>query len=189
MHNILIVQALKDEAVELPQIPEYQFVQLFSGCGKTLSAVSLMRSISAVRPDAVINVGTVGAANLQIGEIVVSQHFIDRDMILLREFGTTWNVEAKIENEIVNRLIYNSKRVTCSTGDRFVTDSIDGAEICDMEGFPLALICAQEGIPFVAVKYVTDIVGQNSVRAWEERLADARAALSRFLVQRFTDQK
>lgn len=188
MYNILIVQALKEEAVEIPQIPEIQFIQLFTGCGKSLSAISLMRSISAHRPDAVINIGTVGAANLQIGEIVVSQQFIDRDMILLREFGTTWKVDANREGEIINRLMHNVKRVICSTGDRFVTDKIDDAEICDMEGFPLALICSQESIPFVAVKYVTDIVGQNSVRAWEERLADARAALSRFLFQRFNEK-
>lgn len=186
MYNILIVQALKEEAVELPQIADYQFIQLFTGCGKTLSAISLMRSISQFRPGAVINIGTVGAANLKIGDIVVSQQFIDRDMILLREFGTTWKVDANSENEIINRLTHNTKCVICSTGDRFVTDKIDDAEICDMEGFPLALICSQESIPFVAVKYVTDIVGQNSVSAWEERLADARAALSQFLLQRFS---
>ena len=32
----------------------------------------------------------------------------------------------------------------------------------------------------VAVKYVTDIIGQNSVKHWEDKLADARKGLGEF---------
>ena len=38
------------------------------------------------------------------------------------------------------------------------------------------------GVPYQehAVKYVTDIIGQNSVKHWEDKLADARKGLGAF---------
>ena len=35
-------------------------------------------------------------------------------------------------------------------------------------------------LAFISVKYVTDIIGQNSVKHWEDKLADARQGLSHY---------
>jgi adenosylhomocysteine nucleosidase len=35
-------------------------------------------------------------------------------------------------------------------------------------------------VNFVAVKYVTDIIGQNSREVWLDKLRDAREALKKF---------
>ena len=37
------------------------------------------------------------------------------------------------------------------------------------------------GIPFFAIKYVTDIIGQNSLDIWEKRLATAKERLKAYL--------
>lgn len=66
-----------------------------------------------------------------------------------------------------------------------MTSELKDGDVCDMEAFAQALVCQQEKIPFVAIKYVTDVVGRNSVAAWEEKLADARAGLSQFLEKTF----
>ncbi|MBP7266113.1 MAG: nucleosidase, partial [Bacteroides sp.] len=40
--------------------------------------------------------------------------------------------------------------------------------------------CRAKNVPFISVKYVTDIIGQNSVKHWEDKLADARKGLGEF---------
>ena len=58
---------------------------------------------------------------------------------------------------------------------------IDSSELLDMEAYAQALVCRAKNTPFIAVKYVTDIIGQNSVKHWEDKLADARKGLGEFL--------
>ena len=53
-------------------------------------------------------------------------------------------------------------------------------DVVDMEAYAQAQVCRELGIPFLAVKYVTDIVGQNSVKHWEDKLADARRDLTAY---------
>lgn len=50
----------------------------------------------------------------------------------------------------------------------------------DMEAYAQAFVCRAKEIPFISVKYVSDVIGQNSVKHWEDRLEDARAGLSHF---------
>ncbi|KAA3981204.1 nucleosidase, partial [Bacteroides ovatus] len=50
----------------------------------------------------------------------------------------------------------------------------------DMEAYAQAFVCRSKEIPFISVKYVTDIIGQNSVKHWEDKLADARQGLSHY---------
>ena len=49
-----------------------------------------------------------------------------------------------------------------------------------MESYAEADVCREMGVPFFAVKYVTDIVGQNSSQEWFAKLADARDGLTKF---------
>ena len=53
-------------------------------------------------------------------------------------------------------------------------------DVIDMEAFAEALVCKKMNIPFVSVKYITDVVGKNSLKAWEDKLSDARKGLQRF---------
>ena len=56
-----------------------------------------------------------------------------------------------------------------------------------MEAYALAVVCGRMGLPFVSVKYITDVVGQNSVAHWEDRLADARKGLTVYFKDWSTD--
>lgn len=53
-------------------------------------------------------------------------------------------------------------------------------DVVDMEAYAQAFVCRSKEIPFISVKYVTDIIGQNSVKHWEDKLADARQGLSHY---------
>ena len=74
-----------------------------------------------------------------------------------------------------------TESATCNTGDSFLTEltDIDG-EVVDMEAYAQAFVCRAKEIPFISVKYVSDVIGQNSVKHWQDRLEDARAGLSHF---------
>jgi adenosylhomocysteine nucleosidase len=43
--------------------------------------------------------------------------------------------------------------------------------------------------PFISVKYITDVIGQNSLKVWEDKLSDARQGLSRFFEKHLNPQK
>ena len=49
-----------------------------------------------------------------------------------------------------------------------------------MEAYAEAEVCREMGIPFISVKYVTDVVGQNSAQEWYAKLKDAREGLTKF---------
>jgi nucleoside phosphorylase len=49
-----------------------------------------------------------------------------------------------------------------------------------MEAFAIASVCEYHKVPFAAVKYVSDKVGENNLKIWEETLANARKGLADF---------
>ena len=61
--------------------------------------------------------------------------------------------------------------------------AVDAEDMVDMEGFALAAVCQELRVPLFSVKYITDIIGQNSVEDWAAKLQHARAALTKFLDQ------
>ena len=53
-------------------------------------------------------------------------------------------------------------------------------DVVDMEAFAQAMVCKEMNVDFVSVKYITDIIGQNSGQIWLDKLRDAREALKEF---------
>jgi len=52
-----------------------------------------------------------------------------------------------------------------------------------MEAFAQAIVCKHFGVRFVAVKYVTGIIGRNSVKHWEDKLGEACEGLGNWFGQ------
>lgn len=181
--KVIVIQALEEERVELPEVDGYNFLHVFCGCGKVAAAIALLKAIIEERPCAVLNVGTVGSVAHRVGDIVLCDKFVDRDLNPLCIYGIVSEVNSDCNEEILKRIVssHDDGLETCSTGDSFVTDTLEKGDVCDMESFAMALVCEREKIPFLAVKYVTDIVGQNSVASWESKLADSRKALTQYL--------
>jgi nucleoside phosphorylase len=77
-----------------------------------------------------------------------------------------------------------------NTGDKFLSDLSDVVgDAVDMEAFAQAVVCKQMQTPFISVKYITDVIGQNSLKVWEDKLTDARQGLSRFFEKHLNPQK
>jgi len=181
--KILITYALEEEKGQI-QIPDCIVAYCCTGVGKVSTAINTYEALSKEKPDMVMNIGTAGTLHHQVGEIVLCSHFFDRDLEKIAHLGVAFKIsfsEALLHAGCPKNLLYNG---TVSTGDTFLTDLSESgshADVFDMEAFAAAQVCQKLGIPFFSVKYVTDVIGQNSIKHWEEKLEDARESLAEFL--------
>lgn len=178
--KILIVYAIPQEKIEV-NIPNAEVIYVETGMGKVSAAMRTMRAICEYHPDMVINIGSAGTLNHKVGDVFVCNHFIDRDLRKVTLDGVTSEIE--FGNDAIKRIFSERELVygTCNTGDSFITQGNDiEGDVIDMESFAEADVCREMGVPFFAVKYVTDVVGQNSSEEWFAKLADARHGLTGF---------
>ena len=183
--KILLVYAIPEEKIEV-NIPNAEVIYVETGIGKVNAAMHTMRAICEYHPDVVINFGSAGTLNHKVGDIIVCNRFVDRDLRNVILDGVISKIE--FDRDAINRvflsehLMEHAKLIgTCNTGDSFITQGSDiEGDVIDMESYAVADVCREMGIPFVAVKYVTDIVGQNSSQEWFAKLKDAREGLTKF---------
>ena len=154
------------------------------GSRQVKSAYYVSEVLNQAKPDLVINVGTAGSIDCQVGDILVCRHFIDRDMQKLADMGLEYEIDSSALLAEKGYCMHWAGEGICNTGDTFLTELSDvKGDVVDMEAFAQAFVCRAKNVPFIAVKYVTDIIGQNSVKHWEDKLADARKGLGEFFEQ------
>lgn len=188
--KILVTYAVQGEFAEL-KFPgmrdgdEVQVGYLRTGIGKVKSAYYLTDAIGRLQPDLVINMGTVGTVSHRVGDIFVCRRFIDRDMEKVKGLGVDYEIDTSSLLEEKGYCRYwQAQDGVCNTGDSFLTQLTEvTGDVVDMEAYAQAWVCRAKDVPFVAVKYVTDVIGQNSIKHWEDKLADARRALEAFFEQ------
>ena len=181
MKKILVTYAVQGEFSEI-KWEDAQVYYIRTGIGKVKSAYYLTEVLSQFQPDLVLNMGTAGTVNHKVGDIFVCQKFIDRDMHKLEGLGLDFELAT---SELLEEKGYcqnwKGLKGVCNTGDSFMTEVSDfEGDVVDMEAYAQAFVCNAKKIPFISVKYVTDIIGQNSVKHWEDKLVDARNGLSHF---------
>ena len=187
--KILVTYAIQGEFTEL-KFPgligeeEVHIGYIRTGVGKVKSAYYVSEVLNQAKPDLVINVGTAGSIDCQVGDILVCRHFIDRDMQKLANMGLEYEIDSSALLAEKGYCMHWAGEGICNTGDTFLTELSDvKGDVVDMEAFAQAFVCRVKNVPFIAVKYVTDIIGQNSVKHWEDKLADARKGLGEFFEQ------
>ena len=178
MLKILVTYAVQGEFVEI-KWPDVEPYYIRTGIGKVKSAFHLAEAIRQVQPDLVLNIGSAGTVNHQVGDIFVCRKFIDRDMQKLAGFGMECEIDSSALLETKGFCKHWTEDGICNTGDGFLTELTHvSGDVVDMEAYAQAFVCRSKEIPFISVKYVTDIIGQNSVKHWEDKLVDARQGLS-----------
>ena len=187
--KILVTYAVQGEFTEL-KFPgligeeEVHIGYIRTGVGKVKSAYYVSEVLNQAKPDLVINVGTAGSIDCQVGDILVCRHFIGRDMQKLADMGLEYEIDSSALLAEKGYCTHWAGEGICNTGDTFLTELSDvKGDVVDMEAFAQAFVCRVKNVPFIAVKYVTDIIGQNSVKHWEDKLADARKGLGEFFEQ------
>ena len=181
MLTVLLVYAVDDERISVA-FPECEIRYVRTGIGKVKAAMRLLDAIHENRPDVVINIGTAGALSHRVGDIFVCRRFVDRDFQKVSLPGLDY--ELSLSGMPASKELFAGVDCSgiCNTGDSFLTEVSEmKGDVFDMEAYAEALVCKEKNIPYFSVKYVTDVIGQNSVKHWEDKLADARMGLKDFL--------
>ncbi|MBR1416136.1 MAG: nucleosidase [Prevotella sp.] len=192
MKKLILAFALQEEVVPAA-FEGWEIITVVTGVSKPYASARLAHAIVAHKPDLVINVGSAGAGKhaeprAHVGDIFVCDRFVDRDLehqqftSVSPQLCTTSPFTQGFSSRLAACGGLVERTFTTNTGDDFVTEhAAYTGQVVDMEAFAEALLCQTFGVPFFAVKYVTDIIGENSMQIWEERLAAARAALTDYL--------
>lgn len=181
--RILLAHALQEECGTIA-LQGHDGYFCTTGIGKVQAALAIEQALLETKPDLVINLGSAGALHHQEGDILLCSRFIDRDMKKVAIPGVCDELDFTAALASSGWFADNLLGHTVSTGDSFVTREADvdpSVDVVDMEAFAIASACHRHGILFLSVKYVTDIVGQNSVEAWTEKLVHAKQGLEAFM--------
>ena len=185
MKKILMIFALPEEVIHV-EWADCKMIPIVSRIGKACAAIAVTKAILTERPDIVINMGSAGTLAHTIGDIIVSTHFVDRDFArtelpnIVYEYCESNFCKNAFPSIIKNKEVWKSDFIV-NTGDDFVTSELHAhGDVFDMESFAELLACRAENIPFISIKYITDIIGQNSVKLWAEKLEEARTCLTKY---------
>jgi adenosylhomocysteine nucleosidase len=183
----LLVLAVKEEA----QFLDGGLPVLVTGMGKVNAAAALATVLSrGPLPSSVINLGTAGALRPgRTGTHVVSavlQH--DFDTEFLRGLtGETYGAPLTLSDG-------GADGVVLATGDSFIGDDAARdrlaarADLVDMEGYAVAFVARQAGVPVRLVKHVSDDAGDDAAKTWRESVADCARALAEWAGRNITPQ-
>ena len=165
MKRVLVVASDKAEIKGLGN----DFLTLVSGVGPIMAAARTSGEIIKTKADVVISVGTCGSlGRIKKGEVVSFSKVVtpDQDLSSMHlSLGATidWNRSTIKELTTADRLsgltLLSSGTFTSSYRDVFSSFSPD---CVDMEAYGVGVAALSLGIPFYAIKLVSDIVGDHS---------------------------
>lgn len=190
MNKIIVAIAMKGEfdpkiAKSMQEAnPELEFV--YTGVGKVKAAHTVTDKINQLQNQGheinhVINIGTAGGRNLEVGDVVCCDTFFQQDMNIQAlgcERGVDLNTNYGFKGDKVksdkygqfikhNAINLDYPKVICATQDAF--DNSEQAtlpeletSVEDMEAYALALVCKEKNLDFTSLKYVSNKLGKST---------------------------
>jgi len=171
--NILLVVALE---AELPNPPKDASI-VYTGVGKVQAATKLSQALcKSTKPDLIVNYGTAGGLHALVKGMTEIGTFVQRDMQAEPQAprGTIPFSEPAVGDI---KTAAPAMQVRCGTGDSFVMETDPwfvkaDIDCVDMEGWALAYVAKQYGIPFRSWKYISDMADENAADEWAKNVAD-----------------
>lgn len=174
-------------------IHDVEVVLLKSGIGKVNAAIGTTLLIELFKPTVIINTGSAGGLNdrLNVGDIVISTEVRYNDVdatIFGYEFGQVPAMPAKYEpheslvelaEKAASRVGIHSTKGLIISGDSFMSDHervselkrrFDDAQCSEMEAGAIAQVCYQFACPFVIIRSLSDIAGQDAKVSYDKFL-------------------
>ncbi len=174
------------------QINSADIILLQSGIGKVNAAIGATLLIDNFNPDCIINTGAAGGikGTVSVGDIVISTQAAHHDMdctVFGYQRGQVPGMPAfftanKKLIELTENCIHqmggiNTIKATILTGDQFMNSAeqtaqikqqFPDAEAVEMEGAAIAQTCYQFQTPFVIIRSISDIAGQENAIEYEQ---------------------
>lgn len=175
------------------------------GIGKVNAAVCAQIMVSVFGVDEIINTGVAGAVahGIRQNDIVIAESFVQHDVDTSAigdpvGFVSTVNkiyfeADRGIAERLKKAIGAKAHAVTgiIATGDQFVADKAItavlrerfNASACDMEGGAIAQVCTLAGMPFGAVRCISDSADENAGMDYPEFAAKAAATCSAMVLE------
>lgn len=179
--NFHIFFALKQE-IDASFFDE-KFPLTVMGMGKVNATIAIMNYLNQVQNKKnllIVNLGTAGSRKIKVGTLVEITEFYERDTSF-----RSIPIKIKARTELPggkcgtgDSIDILSKEYSC---DQFTIKQSEPPWDClDMEAYALAKTCSLKNVPFVSIKYITDISDSQVKVQWKENLAKARVNLFHF---------
>ncbi len=181
--NILIIAAMEEEVGILKEKydNDEQIDVFVSGVG-FLNAATIAQPIMQGNYDLVLNVGVAGSLmeNVKIGEVYTITQAIHHDIDI-----TALGVKlGQLSSGIVSSSIIDIddlEKCVIASGSKFISNPAErlelgrrtGAKLCDMETAVYASICDSIGMPFYAIRSVSDTILDGEEHKYEVNLDKA----------------
>ena len=167
---ILVVIALEEE---LPGQLPHGYKKLVTGVGKVNASIALTTELAYNDHayERVINYGSAGGNKAIKGQLVGVSAVIERDMDCT-PLGLPLYVSPGDEEQMIVCQTKHDSLFVCGTGDSFSVPHIN-YQICEMEAYALAKVCAKFNVPFDCYKYISDsdADGEDQGDQWRENVS------------------
>jgi adenosylhomocysteine nucleosidase len=155
---------------------------VYSGVGKLNAAFTAMNVITKYQPKLVINLGTAGALNSALRNVVEIKTVLQRDFDA-EPLAPRGSVPF---DTFPSELHSGYGDASCGTGDTFVRSKEDWlklnkVDLVDMELFAIAKICVQLNTPWRSFKFISDYVNSASDSEWKQNLEKSHVELIKFI--------
>lgn len=177
-------------------INDIDVVLLKSGIGKVNAAMATTLLIELYNPDYIINTGSAGGfhKDLKVGDIVISDELRYHDVdatVFGYEYGQVPGMPAFYlpSEKLVKIADYCADKVDATvitglitSGDSFLEDRERVNEIkrlfpdlcaAEMEATAIAQVASQFGVPFVVIRSLSDIAGNDAKVSYDQFLETA----------------
>lgn len=162
---------------------EETFSLTVMGMGKVNATIAVMNYLNQLQNKSnlvFVNLGTAGSRKIKVGTLVEITEFYERDTsfrsipikikpcteLPLGKCGTGDSLEVLSENNSCDHSSIKQRKPPW--------------DCMDMEAYAFAKACSLKDIPFVSIKYITDISDSQVKVQWKENLAGARVELFHF---------
>lgn len=171
---------------------------MLCGIGKVNAAAAAVHMVDT-GCGIILNYGLSGGiSGIRRGELCLCTEFLEHDFDLTaigykpcEKPGQSYIYRSdKRLNGVIKSLLPEIRQGVAVTGDCFVCDEglrdflkeEFGAMCCDMETAAIAYVCEYAGVPFAAVRRVSDDAGDSALESYREMNASLETVLSDFIL-------
>ncbi|MEJ8590589.1 5'-methylthioadenosine/adenosylhomocysteine nucleosidase [Riemerella anatipestifer] len=176
-------------------IANHEVIVLLSGVGKVSSAIGTCLLINHFAPDLIINTGTAGGLKeVQVKDIILATEVRHHD-VDLTAFGYELGQQSKMPPAFIPDSFYvekaeavikkhgiNANKGLVISGDAFINcpekfqwlkDNFRTAKAVEMEAASIAQVCHQMKTPFIVLRAISDIAGEDTTVSFDTFVTEA----------------
>ncbi|HIV74064.1 MAG TPA: 5'-methylthioadenosine/adenosylhomocysteine nucleosidase [Candidatus Pseudogracilibacillus intestinigallinarum] len=177
-----------------------------SGIGKVNAAMTTAILMEKYQPTFVINTGSAGGFSeaLKVGDVVISDAVVHHDVDVtafdyvhgqVPQMPATFKADKTLVRQvriILKEMEIGSEIGLIATGDSFMNDQTKVQTIrelfptmiaCEMEAAAIAQVCYQYNVPFVVIRALSDIAGQEAPMSFQQFLEVAATNAANLIIE------